>query len=331
MKGRKWLVWLLALVLQGGLLGVALMIGIMEPAKRPEPVLRSFGESPVRERQQQRQAQQQLAQVQRATEALSRQLAQPFLDNAHALPTVERPSVRNAVAAMGAMLPEAGSFGGLDSLLGGDGQDSMPAGMESVSFMGETLNATRIVLALDVSASLKSKLEQAGWSLEAVRDEVLRFLDQLGPNHLFGLIQFTRNWSAFREELVPATEAMRAEARGWIRDHFRTTGTSGRNWRSGNPNGIQAVLGEAFGMDPQLNEIFLLSDGDFYRTPPGGGSQPVPLATLRADTRRLQEQQIGTVRLRVLAFFPPADNLIQLQEWVRENGNGTLRVVSSKD
>jgi hypothetical protein len=160
--------------------------------------------------------------------------------------------------------------------------------------------------------------------MNQLREEVHRFVDQLGPNHLFGIIQFTRKWDRFREELLPATEAVRADAREWINSSFRTTGTSGRGWTGGQPNGIEAVLQAAFTMDPQIDEIFIVSDADFQRTPPGGGGQDVPWSELRDLTKRLQQQSIGQARLRLLCFYPPEEGLADLRAWTRERWRDRL-------
>jgi hypothetical protein len=86
----------------------------------------------------------------------------------------------------------------------------------------------------------------------------------------------------------------------------------------------------AFQMDVQVDEIFLLSDGDFQRTPPGGGGQDVPWSQLRELTRQLQQSSIGDTRLRVVAYYPPEDALPDLKAWVRENGPGTARVINQR-
>ena len=85
-----------------------------------------------------------------------------------------------------------------------------------------------------------------------------------------------------------------------------------------------------YGIPRILNNIFLVCDGDFQRTPPGGGGQDVPWEQLRQMTRDLQDESIGETRLRVLCFYPPEEALADLRAWVRENGRGTLRIVSSE-
>lgn len=316
-----------AVCLQLGLLGLAVMIGVMEPG-RPEAARLKIPEgsaSALREEQQATEAQ--LAQLSRLQESGLSALAEPILEALQAdLSVPLGPSVE-AVQAMGALLPAGSLFqtaGG--ALTEGLSAEALPP-PDPVSFLGETLTAKRLVLLLDVSGSVKSKMERAGLSMEALREEVHRFVDQLGPNHLFGIIQFTRKWEAFREELVPATEAVRGEARDWINRSFRTTGTSGRAWSGGQPNGIEGVLETAFALDTNLDELFIVSDGDFQRTPPGGGGQDVPLSELRRQTQALQARSIGQARLRLLCYYPPAAALADLQAWARENGPGSFRMV----
>ncbi|MEX0325807.1 MAG: hypothetical protein AB3N33_06945 [Puniceicoccaceae bacterium] len=317
----------LALALQGGILGLALMIGVLGPPAPKEAKLRLPEGSPSLLRERQQAAEAQLAKLNRMQAESLQQLMEPVLDSTLAEIPVNRPPLSESFQAMGAMLPTANLFSNqTGAMMDGLDANDLPQ-PESVDFLGETLNAKRMVLLLDVSGSVKSKMERAGVSMEALRREVIQFVEQLGPNHLFGIIQFTRNWQVFREELVPATEAMREQAQEWINTSFRTTGTAGRNWTRGSPNGIEGVFAAAFSMDIQIDEVFLLSDGDFQRTPPGGGGQDVPWGQLREQTRRLQENSLGDTRLRVLCYYPPQDALPDLKAWVRENGNGTLRVV----
>ena len=316
----------LALGIQGGILGLALVIGVLEPRAPEEAPLKLPPGSVMRQREQAAQAQQALAQLERLQASSLQQLMEPMLEAVRPDIPVTAPDLVQSIQAMGAMLP-VGSFAA-------DAALAMTPGMEAetlpppdpVSFLGESLSAKRIVLLLDVSGSVKSKMERAGISMEKLREEVHGFVNQLGPNHLFGIIQFTRNWESFRPGLVPATQEVKAQARAWIDGSFRTTGTAGRGWTRGDPNGIEGVLSAAFAMDAQLDEVFLVSDGDFQRTPPGGGGQAVPWPQLRQLTRDLQDQSIHQTRLRVLCFYPPEDALTDLRGWVHENGPGTLRV-----
>jgi hypothetical protein len=326
---KRLLVVGLALGFQVGLLSLAVFIGVMDPPLPQAAKLKLAPGSQALQREQQAAMEAQLAQLSRIQQDSLNALAEPILEAMQAdLPVAALQPVQS-VQAMGAMLPMGSLFqDATGALTDGLETDTLPP-PDPVSFLGETLNAKRLVLLLDVSGSVKTKMERAGISMNQLRQEVHRFVDQLGPNHLFGIIQFTRKWDPFREELLPATEAVRAQAREWIDASFRTTGTGGRNWTGGQPNGIEAVLQAAFAMDPQVDEVFVVSDGDFQRTPPGGGGQDVPWPELRQFTKSLQQQSIGEARLRLLCFYPPESALSDLRAWARENGPGSVRIVES--
>lgn len=331
-RRRSWrqglLVGGVALGLQGALLAVAIFIGVMEPPAPKEEGMEAPAGSPTLRRESDFAQRQELARLNRLQEQGHAPLREAIAEVA--LPEMAAPlpapDLAASVQAMGALLPMQTAFGGPRADLSMELREPVLDPPAPVDFLGEQLRAQRIVLLFDVSGSVKTKMERAGTSMEELRAEVLRFLEQLGPNHLFGMIQFTRNWLPFREELVPATAAMKAEAREWMRRSFRTTGTSGRNWNGGPRNGIEAVMENAFALSPQLDEILLVSDGDFQRTPPGGGGQDVPWAELRGLCRELQQRSIGDARLRLLLFHPPEAALPQLRAWARENGPGSVRV-----
>lgn len=324
---KRLLVGALAAGLQGLILGLAVLIGVMDPVAPREARIRAKPDPERQQRQQRERIDKQLAQLDRTRTGTTEALMEPLMEAMRPELAVSAPDPGEAIQAMGSLLQQAALFGGDGgAFTEGLESDSLPE-PEPVAFLGENLKARRIVLLLDVSGSVKTKMERAGLPLQQLKREVHRFVDQLGPNHLFGIIQFTRKWQPFRDELVPATEVVRGQARQWIDSSFRTTGTSGRNWNGGHPNGIEAVLSAAFAMDPQLDEVFLVSDGDFQRTPPGGGGQDVPWSDLRSFTRTLQETAVGKARLRLLCFHPPKDALPDLRAWVRENGPGSLRVL----
>jgi len=326
LRGRAW-VLAGALAIQAALLCLAVFIGVMESPVPAEKAVRIPVASKSLRQEAMQEARRQEAELNRLQEASLQALEQPLLEAMRPeLASIPAPDPAQSMAAMGAMLPVGTPFAGTAADLFSGLEDTDLPPPDPVEFLGEQLQAQRIVLLLDVSGSVKTKMERAGLSMHRLKEEVQAFINQLGPNHLFGIIQFTRNWQPFRSDLVPGTSAMRAEAIQWIQDKLRTTGTSGRTWVRGQPNGIEGVLSAAFAMDPQIDEIFLVSDGDFQRTPSGGGGQDVPWPELRQLTRRLQEASIGETRLRVLAFYPPPEARQPLEGWVRENGPGSLRL-----
>lgn len=317
-----------ALLCQAAVIGLAVFIGIMEPPAPREAKLKLPAGSKSKFKEQQQQVSDRIAKLERINKAQLGKLMDPLMQSMELDIPVSQPDLIQSFQAMGAMLPMESCFANQMSAFtdGIEADDLLPP--EPVSFLGESLQAKRIVLLLDVSASVKTKIERAGLSMEKLKQEVYAFVDQLGPNHLFGIIQFTRNWNCFEAELLPATEKVRNRARDWINRSFRTTGTSGRNWTRGNPNGLEGVLTAAFGMSPEIDDIFIVSDGDFQRTPPGGGGQDVPWADLRKLTKALQDQSMTDTRLRFLCFYPPEDALPDLRAWIRENGGGSLRIFS---
>lgn len=322
-------IFLGALVLagQGLLLLLAVLIGVMDPVLPKEATFvppADDGSHAASERQQA--VKQQLAAFNRLQQTLADPSMNAIMETLHPEFPSDLPAIGPSLEAMGALLegslqPMMDSPGALPM---GQGAD-LPA-PDTVEFLGEQIQARRIILLLDVSASVKSKLERAGLPISDLREEVLRFIDQLGPDHLFGIIQFTRKWEAFRPELLPATTRVKDSAKDWMRSSFRTNGIAGSNWKSSSRNGIEGVLEAAFSMSPQIDEIFLLSDGDFQRSLPNGGGQDVPWNELRHLTRSLQGSNLGEARLRLLCFHPPAKAVPSLKEWARENGNGSLQL-----
>jgi hypothetical protein len=316
-----------ALGVQGVILVIALSVGVFSSAPEPAIKLQPAHGSPSQQRQQQQQMRQQMAQLERATMAAQSALTARMIDTLQ--PQPPRPTLHpaSAMAQLSAALPVGQLFTDQTALTDALPAASMLPPAESVSFMGEQLNATRLVIAIDLSASVRSKLSRAGTDMQTVKLEALQLIDQLGPNHLFGLILFTRNRIQFADELLPATTGIRSRAKDWINKEFRTDGTSASHWIRGSPNGIQAVLSAAFATDPRLDEILILSDGDFYRTPAGGGGQRVHPQELRSHTASLQQQQTGSVRLRLILVHPPPQLLPQLRQWARENDSPAPRVL----
>ena len=114
----------------------------------------------------------------------------------------------------------AGSGIGLGAAGGGG------SGIETgFSFMGIESKGKRILLIFDVSASVLNKARRGDISLAKIKEETISLLQQLPINARFGLIQFTQNFKAFREELLAATDANRAAAKAWIEDEWVETGS----------------------------------------------------------------------------------------------------------
>jgi len=149
------------------------------------------------------------------------------------------------------------------------------AGIESgFSFMGIDSKGKRVLLIFDVSASVLNKARKSGISLAKIKEETIGLLGQLPINARFGLIQFTQNFKAFREELVAATDANRSAAKTWIEEEWVETGWMQASAKvTKNPRGVVGVFELAAQMLPDV--IFLISDASF-QWKEGGSLSNVP-------------------------------------------------------
>jgi hypothetical protein len=150
-----------------------------------------------------------------------------------------------------------------------------PAGIKSsFSFMGIESTGRRVLLIFDVSASVLNKARKRGISLAKIKEETIALLQQLPVNARFGIIQFTQNFKAFREELIPATDSNRSTAKNWIENEWVETGSMQASARvTKNPRGVVGVLELAGRLLPDV--IFLISDGSF-QWKEGGTLSDVP-------------------------------------------------------
>ncbi len=179
--------------------------------------------------------------------------------------------------------------------------DDAGSGPSELSFLGVEDRAERMLILFDVSLSVKNKVEAAGMTMEVIRDEAAAVIRQLNANTLFGLVQFTRRYQAFRDYLVPATMDNKEAAADWLAREFRTTGYAPGGWTNGSPNGIQLILEAAFAMEPDV--IILLSDANFYRdTPAKQFGETVPHAEIARDVEQFQARLEETTRLHFIGF-----------------------------
>jgi len=230
-------------------------------------------------------------------------------------PLPPMPSMDFNPVSMDAPLMSADALLGQAGLLGGIGG----AGTETseFSFFGLKGRATRIVICFDVSQSVKTKIERAGLTMEAVKSETAQLVRQLNANTLFGFIQFSRQYDLFRNYLVAATIPNKEAALQWLETEFRTDGKSAPSWRRDEPNGIQSVLRAAFRLDPAPDTVVIVSDGDFQRTPPQSGSEDVPWEELESDLETLQVGLLEPAKVHVVGFQMKQGDKSELRQIVR--------------
>ena len=170
-----------------------------------------------------------------------------------------------------ALTGPAGAGSGIGLGAAGGGGSGIGTGF---SFMGIESKGKRILLIFDVSTSVLNKARRSDISLAKIKEETISLLQQLPINARFGLIQFTQNFKAFREELLAATDANRAAAKAWIEDEWVETGSMQASSEvAKNSRGVVGVLDLASRMLPDV--IFLISDASFQWRE-GGSLSDVP-------------------------------------------------------
>jgi hypothetical protein len=229
-----------------------------------------------------------------------------LLANMPALPQI--PNVDFTPVENEAMVSESDALFGESGLMGALGALSSQA--SSVSFLGITEEASRFVIIVDNSSTVVNSVTAAGSSMENIRDEAKKLIQNLNANTLFSFIQHSRNYDAFQDSLIPATVSNKELALRWLDTKFRTNGISGSSWKSGPPmggdrNGILTILNFAFQMQPDV--IFLISDGGYFANEENGSAGPVPLGDALKLISSLQKELPSDVRIHAIHFPDPRE------------------------
>lgn len=312
---QRWQPLFWALGIQSLILIGALFVGILRPVPEEEPRFFAVPESLGDTQQQQRQ--QSLQEIQRwssGAQNFERIVADTLL--AEMVPTVDVLPMADFNSEVMSDWNPIG-FAQLAVTSGAFDLSSGPTSASSVSFLGLETEATRLVIAIDISTTVKRKVEQAGLSMEFIRREAWRNLEKMDGNTLFGLIQFARNYDRFQPHLLPATRRHRDRAESWLNNHFRVDGRAASGWQRDHPNGIESVIAAAFAMDPELDTLIIVSDGDFYLTPARGGSQKVSWQSLRESTRRMQSSRENPCAIHLVAIQLKPEDRMNVIEWLR--------------
>ena len=212
------------------------------------------------------------------------------------------------------MVSESDALFGQSGLMGALGALSSQA--SSVSFLGITEEAKSFVIVLDVSTSAVLAVEEAGLSFDVIREEAESIINKLNANTRFGFILHSRKYITFQNSLVPATIGNKKAAIEWLRNRFNNSGFSPSGARGGpnNTNGLLAILGAAFKMQPDA--MFLVSNGGYFtnndkrNTGPAdsGGSgfgRPVEIGETLNFVRERQKEQKNDVRIHSIHFPDP--------------------------
>ena len=189
---------------------------------------------------------------------------------------------------------------------GGGGSGGFGGGTGTgFSFMGVKSAGKRILLLFDVSTSVANKASASGMPLSRIKEETLSLIDSLPASSRFGIIQFTQNYKAFREELSPATDENREAVRRWVETEWVETGTMAASYSvRSNPRGLVGVLELAAKMQPDV--VFLISDASFQWRPESQLSD-IPWNEVEDSVKALQSEG-GRVPFNFIGFeMKPAD------------------------
>jgi hypothetical protein len=201
---------------------------------------------------------------------------------------------------------------------GGDGQGGVGSGGfgSGVSFLGISDNASRVIIAFDISLSVLNNMSKAGMDIQEIKDETKKLIDGLNINCRFNLVQFARNYDSFASEAVPASDANKQAAKEWLDREFRTDGKSGSGW-AGSGRGIQAVMSGIFTMQPEC--VYVLSDGSFQRSGGGPSGENVPWDELEKDVETLQASLPTKAKIHMIVFGVRDDDWSEVRKFSGRN------------
>jgi len=219
------------------------------------------------------------------------------------------------------MVGAAGTGSGSGS--GGSGMGGTGSGF---SFLGIQTNAKRVLILYDISASVVSAADRAGYSMDKIRDETKSLLAGIGVNTRFGLGQFARNYAFMSTEMLPATDGNRALANEWFDKWFAgsegTMKASTPNMVTGSPGFIK-VMQAAFKLQPDV--IFVISDASFERGSSSYGEK-IPFPELGDALRELQKGMPEPVKINFIGVgMKPANEAGMRRVMGGNSGGGKFR------
>jgi hypothetical protein len=298
----------LALLIQGGLLFVAVFVVVLVPEFRDDPEF--VAKKKIYLPQKELEHKVALAEFQNAASSpmqLERISTAALLPDAMpslpALPQSEfNPIERNPAALQSdALLGQSGVLGALQGL---------KTESSSASLFGIEDSGQRILILFDNSSTVWNKASDAGVSTDAFVRELSKLVDGLNANTLFGLVPFARQVGTFRDYMIAAGARNKQEAKRWIVKNVRSTRKTTQLPFA--EDGIQGALTVAFQMEPEV--IFIVSDGDFQRSKTAKTSAgDVPWKDVDRTLRALTREYGIEPRIHFIGFKvePEAADAIQ--------------------
>jgi hypothetical protein len=250
----------LALVIQVGLLCLAVFVVVLVPEFKSDPEFVSRKKIYLPQKELQHKVA--LAEFQNAAsspmqmERISTAALLP--DSMPALPKLPSSSFNPIERTPAALQSDAllGQSGVLGALLGLKTESS------SASLFGIEDSGQRILILFDNSATVWNKASTAGVTTDAFVRELSALVDGLNANTLFGLVPFARQVGTFHDYMIAAGARNKQQAKDWIVKNVRSSRKTTQ--LPFKVDGIQGALSVAFQMEPEV--VFIVSDGDFQRS-----------------------------------------------------------------
>ncbi|MGB1127526.1 MAG: hypothetical protein ACPG3X_04040 [Opitutales bacterium] len=202
-----------------------------------------------------------------------------------------------------------------DALLGQSGLLAALQGMQtessSATLFGIEASGQRILILFDNSTSVMNKAGKAGVGTDRFIQELTTLINGLSANTLFGLVPFSRSVGTFRDYMVAAGLRNKRAASRWIaeRIHIQSHVTA----LPYALDGIQGAFTVAFQMEPDV--IFLISDADFQRNLPIRGD--VPWDDVERTLRTLTREYGIEPRIHFIGFELEAGHADAMEKIVR--------------
>ena len=187
---------------------------------------------------------------------------------------------------------------------------------KGMSFLGIQSDGQRVLLMFDVSTSVKTKAEKAGVPLQKIKLETIELIKKLPITSRFGIIQFSRNYKPFSEELVPATNSNRDAATAWVENEWVESGmipSSGKGIPS--PNGVIGVL------EPDV--VFLISDGSFQSSL---NPQGIPWTDFKKAADSVKDASDDLCRFNFITFEASEEDTKELKRISNRAGGKTIEL-----
>lgn len=306
----------LALLLQVGLLFVAVFVVVLVPEFKSDPEF--IAKKKIYLPQKELEHKVALAEFQNAASSpmqLERISTQALLpDSMPSLPDLPKSDFKPIDRSPAAMQSDAllGQSGILGALQGLQTESS------NASLFGIEDSGQRILILYDNSTSVMNKASKAGVSTDRFVKELTNLINGLNANTLFGLVPFSRDVGAFRDYMVAAGMRNKRAAADWISTRIRTQ--SHQTGLKYEVDGIQGAFSIAFQMEPDV--IFLLSDADFQRNLSKRGD--VPWEDVERTLRDLSREFGIEPRIHFIGFKVDAEDA-EVMEKITRRYKGSMK------